>query len=319
MLLFASCTPPSAVAEAVDMRRQFVRGNASFTSDSYETVWLTPVFVNEMIGKSAPEKYPTKFIHFPSPDNFCLTEYTYDKSVFLNTDSLMRIRYLVYDRGNFEMFLEWADDENVLNYGGENVAVYTNPDKGSAHAMIDLDEQFGSTAMVELIVDNISGMSTPDQLKNFILEEVERVQDELVIEDIGHYWSENLVNSVEIAAVDDPFEAVVDVSGFSVTDMGGNWVVTKEPDGTGAKTITITITDSSRAHREMGASEGKLENGTSYVKYTTEFTGYATFVLTDKGNNGKPVYLTITIDCSPDEFDDEVADAFGRLKLRALR
>ena len=316
-LTLALCIP--ALAEPVDMQRQFVRGNSSFTSDSYETVWLTPIYANEMIAGAAPERFPTKFIYFPSPDGYCLTEYGFDKSTFLNTDSLMRIRYLVYDRGDFDMFLEWADDSNVLPYGDASVAVYTNPDKGSAHAMVELDEEFGSVAKLEIIIDNISGMATPDQLKNTILAEVERVQGEIVIEDIGHYWSENLINSVEIAAHDDPFEATVDVSGLSVTSLGSNWVVTTEQSSSGAKSIAIAISQSSRAHGEMGAKEGKLKNGTSYVKFTTDITGYATFVLTDKGNNGNPVYLTIIIDCAPDEFDAEVESAFGRMELRSLR
>ena len=314
-----SAFAPMASADAVDMKRQFVRGNASFTAESYETIWITPIYDNPMIAGVAKDKYPTKFFSFSAPDNGCLMEYAYDKSVFINNDSLAVYRYLAYDRGNFEMFLDFVDDDNVLAYGDETVAVYVDPDKGSAHAMLDLDSEFGSTAKLEIIIDHKSGMLLPGQLKDLIIAEVERVQGELSVQNLDHYWSEGMINTITIGADDDPFEAVITVDGYNVTATDTHAVVTKEPDGSGAKTISVAIARTSRAHSEMSAREGKLSDGKPYLKYNAEYTGYATFTLTEKGNDGRPVYFTVAIDCRSDEFDAELEALFGRVQLRSLR
>ncbi len=312
MLICGCCAP--ALAEGIDVRRESVRGNAAFTADSYPTVWITPVFDDHIIARTDPGKYPAKFLTFAPPAGGCLTKYSYDESDFLDHDKLMGYYYFAYDRASFELFLEDAEAANIIKDGSDGVAMFVQPDSRRARAMIDLKPQFGGTAKLSIILIDYSRDITADQLKSMIQAETERVQAEMQLMEPGKFWSEGAFHSVQIAASRDPFSAIVDVTGLTVTRIEDKEVITKVPDGRGTKSIEIAIDGYSYPHSMMEAVEGKLADGTKYLGYNTEYTGYASFTLAEAGQSG-PVYLTFKIDSEPSAFPAALEEAYARVAV----
>lgn len=312
LLIYALCAP--ALAEGIDVRRETVRGNAAYTADSYPTVWITPVYDDHIIAQIDPEKYPARFLTFAPPDGARLTKYSYDESDFLNHDTLMGYYYFAYDRASFELFLEDADEANILLDGSDGVAMFIQPDIRRARAMIDLKQQFGGTAKLCIILSDYSRDITEDQLKEQIQAETARVQAEMKLEEPGGFWSEGAFNSIEIAADRDPYSAVVDVAGLTVARFEDGKVVTKAADGRNARKTEIAIDGYSYPHSQMNAREDALADGTVYLGYSTDYTGYATVTLAEDGKYG-PVYLTFKIDCGVEEFAGALEAAYARTTL----
>ena len=307
----------SALAQpaAVDVTRQSVRGNATFTRESYDTVWITPVFDDHILTQVNPETYPARFLTFGAPENGCLIKYTYDESSFLNHDALLGYYYFAYDRASFELFLEKAEPEHIVKDGLDGVAIYMQPDSRRAYAMIDLKAQFGGTAKLEIVLIDHSGDVSVEQLQQLIEREVERVQAEMMVEEPGHFWSEGRFASVEIAADRDPWSAVVRVEDLTVTRIEGNKLVTKTADDRSAYSTEIAVDGYSYPHNNEEAEDAVLADGTPYRRYVGEYTGYASFTLSADGKYG-PVYLTFKIDGKPDAFDAALEAAYARVSVK---
>lgn len=315
LLIAVLCAP--ALADGIDVRRETVRGNATFTKDSYPAIWITPVYDDHIIAQVDAEKYPARFLTFAPPEGGCLTKYAYDESDFLNHDQLMSYYYFAYDRASFELFLEDAEEANIIKDGSDGVAMFVQPDSRRARAMIDLKQQFGGTAKLCIILDDHSRDITEAQLRELIQAETERVQAEMKLEEPGRFWSEGAFNSVQIQADRDPFSAIVDVAGLTVTRIEDGKVVTKVADGRGTKSTEIAIDGYSYPHNKMEAVEGTLKDGTGYLGYNSEYTGYATFTLAEDGQYG-PVYLTFKIDAEPAEFAEALEAAYARTTVTHL-
>ena len=319
-LLFALCAAGFAEAAApVDVRLMSVRGNTSYTQESYEKVWITPVFVDHILTKTDEEKYPAKFITFAAPEGYTLFDYDYDDSSFINHDLLVTMYYSAFDKASFELFLEKAEEENIVKDGSDGVAIFTRPDNRTAQAMISLDEHFGRTSKLQILISDHSRDLTADDLLPMLEAEVERIQTQMVIEEPGHFWSEGQFASIEIEDSASQCPAIVDVTGLTVTKFAQDEVVTKVADGRNVREMECKIDTYSYAHYQMDdgkpeAEESALADGTPYVRYSSEYSSHAGFVVLEEGKRG-PVYLTIKIDCEPDAFAELLEAAYVRISL----
>ena len=318
-LCFALMISAVAVAEGgIDVARQSVRGNASFTPESYQTVWITPVFDDHIITGTDPEKYPAKFLTFPAPDGGAMLEYNYDESDFLNHDTLMAYYYFAYDRASYELFLERAEEEHIMKDGSDGVAMFVEPDARRARAMFDLTPYFGGTSKMEIILSDHSRDITTDQLKTMIEAETDRVMGAIQVEEPGKFWSEGVFNSVEIDGDREKFKAVVDTKGLTVTRIEPKKVVTKVADGRNASETEISIDTYSYAAGHENGKAAALADGTSFIVYNSDYTGYASFVLTEEGERGDPVYMTIKIDVEPAGFPAALEEAYARVEVSSV-
>lgn len=309
----AACAEAPA-ANSLAARYQSVRGNASFTPESYPEVWITPVYADHIITGIDPEKYPAKFLCFSPPEGSAMFKLSYDQSSFINHDALMATYYFAYDRASFELFLEKADEEYILKDGSDGMAIYIQPDSRRARALIDLKPQFGGTSKLEIVLDDYSRDITEAQLKEQIQAEVERVRAEIKLVELDHYWSEGVFESVELHAGYDPVSVVIDTQGLTVTKLEEAKLVYGKPDGRSVANTEIAVDSYSYAQDKEESTDEALKDGTAYRCYNSEYVSYASFTLLEEGKHG-PVYLTFRIDCEPEAFTSLLEQAYALVSV----
>lgn len=321
--LLLAISPAFSLAEetaGIDAKLQTVRNNTSYTRESYETVWITPVFDEYIINGLDLEKYPSRFISFPAPEGAALTEFKSDNSIFIDTDGMLTYFYAAYDRLSFEVFLEKAEEENTVRDGSDGVAIFVNPDSRRGNALIDLKPDFEKTPKLEILIVSHDRSVDAEKLKELIIAETERVQAAMKIEDTQQFWSQGVYNSIEISASrSTDYRAVVNVVGKTVTRFDGSQVVTKEADGRNVASTEIKIDSYSYPHSkeengDEGVTEAALADGTPYKMFQAEFSSYASFTLLEKGSYDS-IYLTIKIDCDQDSFAAALEEAYARIAL----
>lgn len=313
-LTLALALPGRAEGAGMDLARRVVGGDVTFDPAGYPAVWITPVFDEHILAEVDLEAYPAKFLSFAAPANGGLVRYRYDESVFLNLDALVAYYYQAYDKASFELFLEGAAPENIRSDGADGVAMYVEPDNLRACAMISLKEQFGGMAKLCVGVEGFARNTTVGQIAELLKREVQRVQAEMAVREPGHFWSEGRFDTVEIGAAYDPFTAVVDASGLTVTGIDRDKLIAKAADGHMVKGVEIALGAYSYAHQQGDAANAALKDGTPYKRYGTEYSGYAGFTLSEEGKLG-PVYLTIKIDGDTAEFEQKLEETYARIKV----
>lgn len=311
-LVLALCAA-SALAEGVDAKIQNVRGNASFTAESYPEIWITPVYADYIITGYDAERYPSKFLRFAPPEGATLLEFRYDLSSLIDFDSLLQYTYYAYDRYAFELFLEKAEPDNIVSDGSDGAAIYIRPDNRRGCALIDIKDQFGGTAKLEIEVYDHTGDLKPDELRQLIVDETARVKTAMALEELDGYWSRGGYQSVEL--YDDHNEAglSVNVDGMIITRLATDKLVATAPvEGQSSSVSNTEIAIDSYVRDE--ATDATLASGTEYRAYTTDYSGYAYFYLKEGKYSGQ-VYLSIQIDCAPDEFAAKLEEVYGRITL----
>ena len=322
LVLLMLCAAAFAESAPVDVKLQSVRGNASFTRESYDTVWITPIFDEHIVTKTNEEKYPAKFIKFPAPEGYTLTEYSYDESSFINFDILVGLYYYAYDKASFELFLEKAVEEEIIKDGSDGTAIYIEPDARRVRAMVSLKDQFGGTSKLTVILDDYSRDLGTDELLPMMEEELARIAAEMTVEQPGHFWTEGKFNSIEIQDGRNPASAIMDVSGLLVTRFSESKITTLAADGRNANDVQIEMGSYSYAHSKLDegdkdAKQATLENGMAYVCYSTEYSSHAGFLIYLDEEEERKVYLTIRIECAPDEFPAALEAIYERFELFA--
>lgn len=307
----------SALAEgAIDAKVQTVRGNASLTVESYPEARITPVYVDYIISRYKPEEYPARFLRFAPPEGATALEFRYDESQFVVFDTLVQYSYFAYDRASFELFLEKAEVENIILDGSDGVAIYFRPDNRRASAMIDIKEQFGGTAKLQIEIYDHTGDLKADDLQKLITDEVKRVQAAMTVEDLDGYWSVGKYSSVELCDVRNDVTLNVNTDGWILTKLSDKRLVVTAPvEGSSTASDTEISIDS---YLNADAIDATLADGTEYKAYNTDYNGYAYFYLKDGKSFGQ-VYLTIKLACAPDEFATKLEEAYARITIYAAR
>ncbi|MCL2811990.1 MAG: hypothetical protein FWD25_08910, partial [Clostridia bacterium] len=137
--------------------QQTIRGNSSWTPESYPEIWITPIFGEYIVEGRDTERYPANFLRFAPPEGTAPLRFEYDYSNLIDFDTLFQYSYQAHDRASYELFLERAEEEeHILADGSDGVAIYVMPSRwGRGRAMIDLKQYFGGTAKLVIeIYDN---------------------------------------------------------------------------------------------------------------------------------------------------------------------
>lgn len=316
-LLLALAAPAMAQAPAENslvMKQESIRGNRSFTQDSYPEIWITPIFDQHIIVGN--EKYPPHFLRFAPPENTAMLDFSYDDATFIDHDVLLTYSYYAYDRASFELFLEKAAQEYTIADGSDGIAMYVNPESRRAHAMIDIKDKFEKSAKLQIIIDDHSRDIKPETLRELIEAEVERVTGTMEFVELDHYWSQGVVKSVELYSDRDPVKATVDTTGLTVTEVEEESLTTREKvDDRNSAATSFEI--GTYAYVESKGDESKeytMSDGTVWKIFNTEYHGYASMVVLEEGKYGT-VYLTIEVDTAPEGFPAALEAAYARVTL----
>ena len=318
LLVLSLSTSAIAEGSSLDMRLQAVRGNVAFTKESYPTIWITPVYDEHIMTQTNPEKYPARYLSFAAPENGCLLDMNYDSASFINHDTLVGYYYYAYDRASFELFLEKAAEASILKDGSDGTAIYIDEDRNAGRAMISIKDEFDGTAKLQIdVVDHSRDLSMTD-IQALIESEVARFAAEKKVENLDGYWSTDKINSIQIADDNNPYGATIDTTGLTVTRVETNKVMIKTLNDKNVEETEITFDSYSYAlsQDKEAPVEGELPDGTKFVKYNSEFTGYASITLTETGKYDRPCYLTIQIDCEASEFEAKLEAVYARIAMQ---
>lgn len=326
-LLIALCMMGTAMAEApaagsLNPVPQDVRGNVSFTEESFNQIWITPIYDDHIIGKTDLEKYPPKFISFPAIEGTALMDMRYDQCTMVNHDDLTLYYYVAYDRYSFEVFLEKAEEENIISDGSDGeLAMYVQPDNGRCRALISLKQQFGGTAKMEIIIDSYDRNTKADVLKEMIQAEAARVMAAMQLVELDHYWSEGVFGTVQLLASRDSIVVTINTEGLTVTRLEPDKLIFKafvsERNASGTE-ITLENYSYPYSKAEDGdeaATDETLADGTTYKCYTSDYSSHASFTVLEEDSRGNPLYLNIKIDCEPDAFKSALEKTYALIQV----
>lgn len=307
-------------AAGIDARLQYVDSLATYTPESYDTVWVTPVYADYIIAGQYPERNPSRFVCFPAPQGATLGEYRYDSSLLIDDEARVSYLYAAYERISYEVFLEKAEEENIIKDGSDGVAIYIKPDDRRGDALINLKPHFEGTPKLLVTVRSYDRNITGEQLKELITAEAERVQAEMSIVDTERFWSAGVYNAIEIMAYRHPeYAATVRVADKAVTSFAPQMVITKETEGNNARATEIKFDSYSQPHVKEAEGDPEVKDavmadGTAYKYYQTDYTGYASFTMLENGSYDS-IYLTVKIDGSREGFAEALEELYARITL----
>jgi len=319
LLILALCiglsTAAMAVAPAVGSMKavqQTIRGNSTWTPESFPEIWITPFFAEYIVEGRDNERYPASFLRFPPPEGTSPLRIDYDFSSYIDFDTLFQYSYQAMERTSYELFLEKAEEENILNDGSGGVAVYVKPDRwGRGRALIDLKPYFGGTSKLWIeIYDNAGGNLTGEELGKLIQDEVARVQAAIQMEELDRFWSQGAFSSVELFEDRYDVTITVDASDMTITHIQGK----------GLKSQVLADGKVRSTEIELGSPHGDdledqtLADGTPYVRMTRDYWSDAYFFI-KKGRSSGEIYLHIKIGVPAEEFAAELEKVYSLITL----
>jgi hypothetical protein len=301
--VLAAETPAVGSLKAV---KQTIRGNSSWTPDSYPEVWITPVFAEYII--QGKETYPADFLRFAPPANGAPVDIRADFVTFIDFDTLLTYSYQAMDRYSFEVFLEKADPANTVSDGSDGVAAYGDADRRRGLALLNLKEQFGGTAKLYIeLYDNTGDLSSAE-LAQQAQAEAERVRAGMALEHLDRFWSQGVFSSVELYDNRDKnLSVIVDTSDWTIVKMNSDTVKQQVVGGLGVIDTSVAI----ETYVRDEAVDAQLADGTPYKVYNSEYTGQASFPINEKK------YLQITIGVGPELFPAELGKVYPLVTVNA--
>lgn len=308
---------PVAMAEApavgsLKAEKQTIRGNSSWTPASYPDVWITPIYAEYIVEGKDSEKYPANFLRFPPPEGTSPVRIQYDYTAVINFDTLLSYEYSAYDRASYELFLEKADEENILADGSDGIAIYVSPDRwGRGRAMIDLKPYFGGTAKLCVeVYDNAGSDLSGEELGKLIQDEVERVKAAMELEKLDRYWSQGVYTSVDLFDDHNNVTISVDTTDMTLTRLQDQRLESQVlVDGEVCST-EISL-DSPYAD---DLEEATLADGTPYLRKTWDYWSDAYFFIQEGRYSGE-VHLLIKIGVPPEDFAAELEKVYPLVTL----
>ncbi len=306
---------PGAFAEApvvgsLKAEQQTIRGNSSWTRESYPEIWITPVYSEYIVEGKDAEKYPAKFLRFAPVEGFSPMEFSADYASFINFDTLAQFSYQAMDRASFELFLEKAEKENTLSDGSDGVAIYVIPDGRRGRALIDLKEQFGGTAKLYIEVYDHTGDLTGEQLGESVQAEAQRVMSTMKVEDLNGYWSKGVYSSVTLYDDYAKVSVPVNTTDWTITNASDRSLTALEVvDGE----VIDTVVSIDSFYYKDEAKDAKLADGTPYKVHNMEYNSYAFFFLKDGDPDGKCLLIKIETDAA--SFPEKLEKVYARVTM----
>ena len=292
-----------------------VRGNQSWTAESSPGIWITPFFHEHiMLGK---EKYPPHFLYFAAPENASLMDFSYDTWTYLNHETLVMYSYYAYDSYAFELFFEDVSEEDIVLDGSDGVGLYINGEKNRGYALIDVKDHFGKTAKVQILLTDFSRALGKEKLQGLIEAELARVAEEMEFIELDHYWSENVFASVQLCANDDEAQLDVDTSGLTIMKADLQEIEVGAVGDRDINKVSVELDGYAYAVSKESTDIITLADGSEWVVYCTDYTGYASTLLLEEGKHGRPLYLTIEVDLVEEmSFEEQVQAMYDRIAIR---
>jgi len=319
LLILALClslasvvTAEAPAAGSLRAVQQTIRGNSSWTPESYPEVWITPIFGEYIVEGRDPERYPANFLRFAPPEGAAPVRFEYDFSSLVDFDTLLQYSYQAHDRASYELFLERAEEEHILADGSGGVAVYVAPDRwGRGRAMIDLKPYFGGTSKLWIeIYDNSGSDLSGEELGKLIQDEVARVQAAMEFVELDRYWSQDVYASADLFDDHNNVTITVDTAAMTITRLQDKRLVSQVlVDG---KVRETEIQLSSPYGDDL--EEATLADGTPYLRKTWEYWSEAYFFIQEGRYSGE-VHLLIKIGVAPEDFAAELEKVYPLVTL----
>ena len=309
--LASAATAQAPAAGSLRAEKQTIRGNSSWTPESYPEIWITPIYAEYII--EGNERYPAHFLRFAPPEGAAPLRIDYDYANFIDFDTLFQYSYQAMSRASFESFLEGAErqeEHTILLDGSNGVAMYVWPDNRRARAMLSISDHFGGTAMLQIEIYDHTGVLSGDELAKLIQDEAPRVQDAMRFEELDRFWAQGVYASVELFYDFDNVNAVVDTAEMTLVRMQNDRLVSKVmADGEVRETdIQIGATMYGDDHEEA-----TLTDGTPYMYKAGEYSSEAFFFI--KEGRYDDVYLQIKIYVGPEDFAAELEKVYPLITL----
>lgn len=197
LLILALLLPVCAVAEeSLPYMQQLTQNTYSstavLTTESYPEVCLTPYYFSSVFISEYKQPY---FMHFPCPPNTFVADFEDDSVSFLDLENNYQYMYQALESYAYETFLNGCDvDEYILADGSDALAIYIEPDRYRAYALIGVPEIEKSTKLaVTFIGDSLRGRDEQviiDALTEQITNEVARIKASLTVELADSYWTD---------------------------------------------------------------------------------------------------------------------------------
>jgi len=320
LLILALCLSlaSAAVAEApaagsLKLEQQTVRGNSSWTPESYPEIWITPVFAEYIIDGRDAERYPANFLRFAPPEGAAPLRIDSDYANLIDFDTLLQYSYQAHDRASFELFLERVEEqEYILADGSDGVAIYVSPDRrGRARAMLSISEHFGGTSKLRIeIYDNAGDNLSAEALGELIQAEVARVQAAMQFVELDRYWAEGVFAAVEL--FNGQVTIAIDTADMTLTDIQDRRIRNRVLVDGKVRTTEIEI----NSPFQDDLVDAQLADGTEYIYKVSEFWGNAYFYIQEGRTSGQ-IYLHIRIEgtFTPEEFAAEVEKVYALVTL----
>ncbi|MCL1963867.1 MAG: hypothetical protein FWF69_02260 [Firmicutes bacterium] len=284
---------------SLTVTRTSIRGNTSWTRESFPEIWITPIFAEYII--QGKEQYPPKFLCITPPDNAYPFGFRSDSAWFIDHDTLLQYDYFAYDRYSFEVFLEKADPSYTIADGSDGVAMYVNPENLRAYGLIDIKEFFGGTSRLEVRLSSYDRTATADQMAALIEAEVNRVRADMRYETLEQYWSKGVFATVALNARRDPVKVQVDASDLIIVSLEESTMTGYIPVADGYAPVNIDVdTYTYVTSKEDESSEMTLADGSTWIVYNAGYTFYASQVLLEEAKSGT-LYVTVKLDSKPEE------------------
>ena len=319
VLVLALTLPVLAEGKApLNVEREVIRGNSSWTKESYPEVWLTPYFAEYVI--EGKEDYPPVFLNFPPPEGASPLSFDPDDAAFLDHDTLMGYYYSVTDRYSFEVFLEDVPEERIIKDGSDGVAMFVVEDSRRAKGLIDIKKDFGKTAKMMVELYDHSGSLSDEKKSEALQAEMERLLATMKAVTLEEYWSKDAFGTVQLYVDRQDIVAEVDASGLIVTKIDENEIVFMGKNAAGkVEESEIRLDSYSYANsKEEGGEPTTREtmaDGREFLVFNTDYTGYAASVVIEKDRYDRPLFIAIDGDSAPAEFPAKLVLLYDRVTL----
>ena len=197
LLTLALLLPLCASAEeGLPMIQQMTQNEYSstavLTTESYPEVCISPYVFSSAFISQYREPY---FIHFPCPPNTFVADFETRTASFLDLENSYQYMYQALESYAYETFLNDCDvDEYILADGSDGLAMYINPDRYRAYALIGVPEIEKSAKLyISFIGDSLRGRDEQviiDTLTEVITGEVARIRASMTVAPAEAYWSD---------------------------------------------------------------------------------------------------------------------------------
>lgn len=196
LLTLALLLPLCAVAEeslpSMELLSQDVYFSATLlTPESYPEIRVSPYSFSRIFVSGNKEPY---FMVFPCPAGAFVSDFDEDSASFLDLDTPRQYLYAAVDGYSYENFLNNCDvDEYILADGSDKLAVYIEPNRQRANALIGVPDIDKSVKLQVVLIDdsleNRSEQEIIDALTAEINAEVARIQATMTVELADAYWT----------------------------------------------------------------------------------------------------------------------------------